>query len=369
MAKPTTLFTWATAALSRLAPPAGKMAAGWVDDEAPGPKFMNWLLGLCGDWISYLSEGFLRTWWVSPTVGAGVAGYWAGVRTVSDSISFRTSVGGPTRTLVVGSDASGDGQIAFSDDLIGWTGGTLTGLSAGNNPITAVCRRSDGVLVALQGAYGYSWKSTDNGATWTSTSGVGNFTAITCSASLFVIVGANSAIKTSSDGSTWSALKTPPAASKTYTGVFYTGTGWAIIGSNTGANAGAVSTDGSTWTGVSLTTGFTRAHCVAFGMLWALTVGTGLQSSSDGGATWVTVNGVFASSGARAVYESTSAILLMLGSNADGNGAYTLDGTNWTRIPWLGPTTLVALSSDPWRGAFVVFTTVGSNHYCIRSGG
>ena len=55
-AKPSVVPTWATTLAHRVAPPAGKSAAGFLAQERPPASFFNHLLGLAGDWLAYLRD-------------------------------------------------------------------------------------------------------------------------------------------------------------------------------------------------------------------------------------------------------------------------------------------------------------------------
>lgn len=62
MAKPSTLFTWATNANdgsgnpTKVQPPAGKMATGWLTGEALPAQIFNWLLNHAQGWLTWVKD-------------------------------------------------------------------------------------------------------------------------------------------------------------------------------------------------------------------------------------------------------------------------------------------------------------------------
>ncbi len=62
MAEPTDDPVWATDGGTTLEPSGGKQAAGWVVDEKPPARFMNWWMNLVYQWVVYLSSNASAGW-------------------------------------------------------------------------------------------------------------------------------------------------------------------------------------------------------------------------------------------------------------------------------------------------------------------
>lgn len=56
MAKPSSVLSWATNALTRLVPSGGEIATGFVAADKPPARYLNHLWGLAGDWTAYLDN-------------------------------------------------------------------------------------------------------------------------------------------------------------------------------------------------------------------------------------------------------------------------------------------------------------------------
>lgn len=69
MAKPATLPAWATTLVNRVAPPAGRNAAGMAAGEMPPAEWINYLFGWLCDWAAWLNgfEGTAHTWTATQT--------------------------------------------------------------------------------------------------------------------------------------------------------------------------------------------------------------------------------------------------------------------------------------------------------------
>ena len=86
MAKPGTLFTWATdanyaagtdpwaATATKVQPTSGKQAGGWLPEEPPPAQYFNWALNLLGQWVSFVNDE-LRSDTVSVTLSADQNNY------------------------------------------------------------------------------------------------------------------------------------------------------------------------------------------------------------------------------------------------------------------------------------------------------
>jgi hypothetical protein len=139
-----------------------------------------------------------------------------------------------------------------------------------------VAHNGGSVYVAV-GESGQLYSSTDSGSTWTSrTSGFGSnhIYDVFYGNSLWVAVGQNGTITTSSDGITWTA-RTSNMSTNTIYAVTYANSLWVAVGSGGGAtNTGGLtySSDGTTWTRKSQTLSVgTNYSCVVWnGTNWII---------------------------------------------------------------------------------------------------
>jgi len=72
--KPTSVPIWNTGTANRTEPSAGKKVLGWIIGEEPPSSYFNWLQGLTGDWLQYLSDGNIQTLLIE-TVQLVASGY------------------------------------------------------------------------------------------------------------------------------------------------------------------------------------------------------------------------------------------------------------------------------------------------------
>lgn len=56
MPKPSELPLWATSGTNRDKPDAGDIASGFIATQRPPAKWVNWLLGMVGDWLAWFDE-------------------------------------------------------------------------------------------------------------------------------------------------------------------------------------------------------------------------------------------------------------------------------------------------------------------------
>ena len=183
------------------------------------------------------------------------------------------------------------------------------------------------IIVAV-GNSGILYSSVDSGTTWASrTSGFGSNTiySVAFGNSLFVAVGQNGTITTSSDGITWTA-RTAGVSTNQLNYVTYQNNLWVAVGNGANGGAGGITTssDGITWTKRNTPT----------------TSATGLTSVSYGGGYWVAVG-----------YFNTRA------------GYYSTDGITWT----VTPASLAADLSNIFYNGTTWITTYssGNGYYCV----
>jgi len=180
--------------------------------------------------------------------------------------------------------------------------------------VRGLATNGSNIMVAV-GTSGNLYSSTDSGATWASrTSGFGanSIWHVAFGNGLFVAVGANGTITTSTDGITWTA-RTAGVSTNALTCVVYANSLWVAVGFGANGGTGGIttSTDGTTWT--KRTTPTTSA--------------TQLNSVAYGGGYWVAVGEVNTRNG----YYSTDAItwtVLPAGMNVAMDYVY-YNGSNW----------------------------------------
>lgn len=83
MAKPTSIFHWATTG-TRTAPSSGKQDSGWAFGEQIMSSNLNWLVGIAGDWITWLQA-------YCPDTSAG--SLWSGGHSYSAVVPFTFTLG------------------------------------------------------------------------------------------------------------------------------------------------------------------------------------------------------------------------------------------------------------------------------------
>lgn len=108
--KPTTVGSWATTGGTRLEPSPGQKAAGFVINDRPPARWINFLWGLLFDWIDFLDD----------PVGTGSAA----------PIDASGGTGSAPGLVGRGGDTNGDGARGFGDGTgagIDATGGSSSG--------------------------------------------------------------------------------------------------------------------------------------------------------------------------------------------------------------------------------------------------
>lgn len=212
--------------------------------------------------------------------------------------SIVTATAGSTpANLSVGAD----GTVLLADSTqstgLKWgTAGTTFNikytLSTSQN-INAIASNGSTIIVAV-GTAGVLYSSTDSGTTWASrTSGFGTNAIwhVAFGNGLFVAVGANGTITTSTDGVTWTARTSNVSTNALYC-VQYLNSLWVAVG--TGANGGTggitTSSNGTTWTKQTTPTVMgNNLYAVTYGNGYYVAVGTVSTTAgcySTNGTTW-----------------------------------------------------------------------------------
>lgn len=234
------------------------------------------------------------------------------------------------------------GAIQRSDDGETWTQCTADASYTG----TFLGVYADSSVCIAVGWSGEIQTSTDNGVTWTRRNSTGDDLYDVKRqglASVFVAVGIAGTIRTSANlGATWT-LRTPDAG---YTGSFNAlcvqNTRFIAVGSGGEIQ---VSDDGITWThktagGAFNLTFWGVAAQVSGGLVAAKIIAVGaafgghamIQTSSDGGDTWVVQTPADAYGGLFADVLWTGQIWLAISGDDDGVLQYSPNGTRWTSI-------------------------------------
>jgi len=165
---------------------------------------------------------------------------------------------------------------------------------------------------------GITWNLVDAGF---STTGIN---AVTYGDGLYVAVGGDGTMTTSTDGTTWTT-RTSGFGSETIRGVTY-GDGLYVAGGDDGTMT--TSTDGTTWTTRTSGFGSTRIYGVTYGGGVYVAVGyDGKITSSTDGVTWAARTSQFGTSQVRAVAYGDG-MFIATGQNAKISSSP--DGTTWT---------------------------------------
>lgn len=316
MTRPATLPHFATVPTvgypGRVAPNAGKLDAGYQDDEAPPAGEHNWLFGESCDWIAYLDDerdthftlisalqaqataaqlleergresigvqtlklvfsvsgNPLRAIaWSVNSLGAlgsvcavGDNGAIA-TRTSGSDFSTPTAAGSFTSTFTdvvsghAGFVAVGDGgQIQQAPDGLSWSQRKFTG--ANLTSVAWVQQGFSGGLYVAVGLAGDIWTST-NGTSFTQRTGAlgsADLVAIECALGLFIVTSGDGRVQTSPDGITWTQRFTITGTSpRCLTGQlrYSAALGFVALYNRNGTEVGAIqSDDGLTWTGTT----------------------------------------------------------------------------------------------------------------------
>jgi hypothetical protein len=222
---------------------------------------------------------------------------------------------------------TGTNVIAYSNDGVNWTSGTLSGPSA----INAVAW-SNGLWIAV-GEGSKVWATSPDGITWTSyLGGAGGFFTGPAYGILGGVGGwiaaGTGGLLFSSTGASWSAIGT---------GLFSTGravqtNGKQLLALGSGSNTMAYSYNGLAWTGLGLSTFSVRGNGAVFGKNLWVAVGEGINTIavSNDGLVWTGLGlTTFSVRGSSVAWNGTLFI-------ATGEGTNTLatssDGYTWTGL-------------------------------------
>jgi hypothetical protein len=232
---------------------------------------------------------------------------------------------------------------------------TLFGVASGAITMNDGYGKSNSIpptfVAAGSGATG-CW-STDNGASWTSSTmpgGTGNWFAIAWGGGLggkfFAAKQNTNQGAYSTDGKTWTAATLP--ASNNWRCAAYGGGYWVILATGSPTNNILTSTDGTNWTASS----YQPAGGASFSsVVWsaaqsqfvAIDSGRGAAYTSPTGVTWTqTTTGISNLSWNQVAWGTANGGYYVSGSpGGGGNFVYSTNGTSWT--------TASGLSSTPWN--------------------
>jgi len=217
---------------------------------------------------------------------------------------------------------SGSNNIIYTT----WTSVTSNFISGkGPNAIAY----GNGVWVAV-GAEGSIRTSTDF-ITWTtrtSNFGTTNINDINFGNSLWAAVGQTGQIRTSTDGTTWTT-RTSNFGNSTINSIVYGDSLWVA-----GGTRGFIrtSTDAITWTTIASNFGNTTIVSIAYGnSLWVAVANAGQIRTSTNGTTWATQTSNFGSTNIQSViYGSSDNLWIAVGNT--GQIRASTDATTWTTV-------------------------------------
>lgn len=242
----------------------------------------------------------------------GTAGQFLKVNSGATGLEYGAAI--PSQTGNSGKYLTTDGTNASWGTVnqpTKWTFRSADG--ADSNGLHSFAYNGSNLYVAV-GGNGNVWSSTD-GNTWTErTSGTAvDFNKVAYGGGIFVAVGQTGTIITSTDGTTWTA-RTSNMSTNNLLDVHYANSTWVVVGQGGGAtNTGglAYSTDGITWTRKSQTP----------------TIGTSYWAVTYNGTNWLIGADV---SVENAIYASTPSgtwTAVTIGSGANGIFWLDYDGT------------------------------------------
>ena len=244
----------------------------------------------------------------------------AGIRTSTDGINWSTLAG----------------ALSVLAKNVTWTGTMYVMPVSGAN---IVLTSTDGITWSAATLPAYSDWAT---CVWTGTTMV-----------LLANVGTSSAIST--DGVNWSIGSASVPAAVGQRGRWEAnGSNNVFVVLNTGSSTAAIrSTDGITWTTVSLPTASVWQSIAAVGSTFVAVSGAGTCASSPDGANWTTRTGT---TGTDVTSNGTTFVSMIIGNTTAACLFTSTDGTNWTAR---NQTVLVGNDAILYNGTTLVL--VGSN--------
>lgn len=259
----------------------------------------------------------------------------------------------PTTGLV---GLSPSGALLRSTD----SGATWTTVRAADSPQALYTVAASGSTVIAMGDAGFFVRSTDNGVTWSTLASsltptlTGSIRAVAANGSNWVAVGQRGtgfgALRSSDNGATWSlstSLSSPTFGGSLY-GVVWSGTpgsSWIAVGGDGARGYTTTSTDGTTWTALVQTIGFTPLRAVtSSGSGTVIAVGDAgaiLQSTNSGTS--------FTSIDSGIVSEDLRSVAFLSGSNWVIGGAsavlVSVNGTTPAIVSGPSTTTTTAITA------------------------
>jgi hypothetical protein len=225
---------------------------------------------------------------------------------------------------------------------------------------------SDTFVVGLGVGTATMGYSTD-GTSWTPAGSIfsSNGNGLAWNGNLWVAtgVGALHSIATSSNGTSWTGLGLT-TFSVGGNGVAWNGSIWVAVGA--GTNTIATSTDGSNWTGLGTGTFSSGGNKVAWnGRLWvAVGAGTNTIAYSPDGSNWVGLGtSIFSSSGTSIAWNGS---LWVAGGTGTNSIATSPDGITWTGR---GTSTFSHMRGLAWNGKLWVATGETTNTIATSTDG
>ncbi len=338
MAKPSTVFTWAASGTKTS--PGGTLIANGFGAISLAYQWLNWILGLIGDWIAYfnLRDAQWDNWLAA--FGLPTADTSATQLTLAlESRLFGSENVGAYVARVCGVRAATP-AASYS--------GTFHAVTCGRGPSARTQYVAVGSGGTIQRSYnGLVWSAATAGSAYS-----GALYAVTYGGGLHVAVGASGAIQTSATGSgTWTARTAGSAYSGAFRGVAYNGTVYVAVG-DTGSIQS--SPDGTTWTARTPAASYAGTfNAIAWAPTLALFVAVGsggeVQTSPDGIAwthrTSGTGNDLYAVTEVP-TWVGFSAQLYAVGSSQ--TVVYSADAATWTTGAVLDATGTVAGSNGFW---------------------
>lgn len=209
MPAPSEIPNWATTTANRAKPTSGAISSGFALGTRPPARWVNWLLGMTGDWLGWLNSATNRlvpkyylidtvgtTTWTRPAglvwcegilIAGGRAGLNGGASTGGDGgyagmvvpflLHFNTLLTNPSITIGAGGVGGGSGTQHGGHSYITDTGSTIVFAEGGSEPVApadVATRNGDAAWFAANRVKGGTGGSAAAGARgWHSGYGIG----------------------------------------------------------------------------------------------------------------------------------------------------------------------------------------------------
>ena len=282
--KPSALPEWATDGYNIVEPTSGRKAEGWLADTKPPAEYFNWWQNNVGAWTKYLTQ--LGAWKAAVLSAANT---W---RHVATSGTTGSVAGYPTGAVAYAENGGDSLQGRLYAAANKGSTDEFAFLAFGDDPSPAFAAAASGIMRGL--CYGHY---------------TGEPTKPT-----LLQVGAASDASTAAGGAIWAdidsetmasnAVITLPANSACLNDACFDGTNFIVVGEyyDGTTNSQILTSTWSVVSGAHRPTGFTKRtpaasytgdmKCCCVGLACVLVGGKGeaIQRSTDGGATWTSVN-------------------------------------------------------------------------------